>query len=167
MDFHSACRHGFVRVAASLPHHARGLSSQRRVGVAVGAPVTTTCRARRIFRVDAVRLLRSSTLCCRMPCWRRSRMHCSTSWWRRRADACARRRAPWRYRHRMLNTAVVIHRGWVLGVAPKSCLPTYREFYERCHPDGGRGCAVRSSWSARWSQLGSPRGDGRLSRDRR
>jgi hypothetical protein len=94
-------------------------------------------------------------------------MHCSTSWWRRRADACARRRAPWRYRHRMLNTAVVIHRGWVLGVAPKSCLPTYREFYERCHPDGGRGCAVRSSWSARWSQLGSPRGDGRLSRDRR
>ncbi|WP_224389739.1 NAD(+) synthase [Pseudonocardia sp. ICBG1293] len=39
--------------------------------------------------------------------------------------------APLRYRHRLYNCAVVIHRGRVLGVAPKSYLPTYREFYER------------------------------------
>ena len=39
--------------------------------------------------------------------------------------------APLRYQHRIYNTAVVIHRGQVLGVAPKSYLPTYREFYER------------------------------------
>src|SRR3984885_2693738 len=39
--------------------------------------------------------------------------------------------APLRYRHRIYNTAVVIHRGVVLGVAPKSYLPNYREFYER------------------------------------
>ncbi|GAA1291005.1 NAD(+) synthase [Pseudonocardia aurantiaca] len=39
--------------------------------------------------------------------------------------------APLRYRHRVYNTAVVVHRGRVLGVAPKSYLPTYREFYER------------------------------------
>ena len=39
--------------------------------------------------------------------------------------------APLRHRHRIYNTAVVIHRGVVLGVAPKSYLPTYREFYER------------------------------------
>ncbi|TQS40487.1 NAD(+) synthase [Cryptosporangium phraense] len=39
--------------------------------------------------------------------------------------------APLRYRHRLYNTAVVIHRGRILGVAPKSYLPTYREFYER------------------------------------
>jgi NAD+ synthase (glutamine-hydrolysing) len=39
--------------------------------------------------------------------------------------------APLRYRHRIYNTAVVIHRGVVLGVAPKSYLPTYREFYEQ------------------------------------
>ncbi|RUP34452.1 MAG: NAD(+) synthase [Mycolicibacterium sp.] len=38
--------------------------------------------------------------------------------------------APLRYRHRIYNTAVVIHRGAVLGVVPKSYLPTYREFYE-------------------------------------
>jgi NAD+ synthase (glutamine-hydrolysing) len=39
--------------------------------------------------------------------------------------------APLRYQHRIYNTAVVIHRGKVLGVVPKSYLPTYREFYER------------------------------------
>ena len=39
--------------------------------------------------------------------------------------------APLRYRHRIYNAAVVVHRGRVLGVAPKSYLPTYREFYER------------------------------------
>jgi NAD+ synthase (glutamine-hydrolysing) len=39
--------------------------------------------------------------------------------------------APLRNQHRIYNTAVVIHRGKVLGVAPKSYLPTYREFYER------------------------------------
>ena len=39
--------------------------------------------------------------------------------------------APLRCHHRIYNTAVVIHRGRVLGVVPKSYLPTYREFYER------------------------------------
>jgi NAD+ synthase (glutamine-hydrolysing) len=39
--------------------------------------------------------------------------------------------APLRYRHRIYNCAVVVHRGEILGVAPKSYMPTYREFYER------------------------------------
>jgi NAD+ synthase (glutamine-hydrolysing) len=38
--------------------------------------------------------------------------------------------APLRHRDRVYNCAVVIHRGRALGVAPKSYLPTYREFYE-------------------------------------
>ncbi|APZ33516.1 NAD(+) synthase [Microbacterium aurum] len=38
--------------------------------------------------------------------------------------------APLRLGARLYNCAVVIHRGRVLGVAPKSYLPTYREFYE-------------------------------------
>ncbi|WP_310529607.1 NAD(+) synthase [Nocardioides sp.] len=33
--------------------------------------------------------------------------------------------------NRVYNCAVVIHRGEVLGIAPKAHLPTYREFYER------------------------------------
>ncbi|MEB4209636.1 NAD(+) synthase [Mycobacterium sp. 94-17] len=39
--------------------------------------------------------------------------------------------APLRHRHRIYNTAVIVHGGEVLGVVPKSYLPTYREFYER------------------------------------
>ena len=39
--------------------------------------------------------------------------------------------APLAHGNRVLNCAVVVHRGRVLGVAPKSYLPTYREFYER------------------------------------
>jgi NAD+ synthase (glutamine-hydrolysing) len=39
--------------------------------------------------------------------------------------------APLRHRNRVYNCAVVAHRGRVLGVAPKSYLPNYREFYER------------------------------------
>ena len=38
--------------------------------------------------------------------------------------------APLRQRTRLFNTAVTIHRGRVLGVVPKTHLPTYREFYE-------------------------------------
>jgi NAD+ synthase (glutamine-hydrolysing) len=41
--------------------------------------------------------------------------------------------APLRHGTRVLNCAVVLHEGEVLGVAPKSYLPTYREFYERRH----------------------------------
>ncbi len=39
--------------------------------------------------------------------------------------------APLAHRGRLFNTAVVIHRGEVLGVVPKLYLPNYREFYER------------------------------------
>ena len=41
--------------------------------------------------------------------------------------------APLRHGSRLLNVAVVVHGGRVLGVAPKSYVPTYREFYERRH----------------------------------
>ncbi len=39
--------------------------------------------------------------------------------------------APLAFGNRVYNVALVVHRGRVLGVAPKSYLPTYREFYER------------------------------------
>jgi NAD+ synthase (glutamine-hydrolysing) len=41
--------------------------------------------------------------------------------------------APLRAEGGLFNTAVVIHRGHVLGVVPKSYLPEYREFYEKRH----------------------------------
>ena len=54
--------------------------------------------------------------------------------------------APLRHGNRLLNAAVVVHAGQVLGVAPKSYLPTYREFYERRHfaaGDDRQGATVR------------------------
>jgi NAD+ synthase (glutamine-hydrolysing) len=50
--------------------------------------------------------------------------------------------APLRHLDRVYNTALVLHRGRLLGVVPKSYLPNYREFYERrqCAPgDAARG----------------------------
>ena len=41
--------------------------------------------------------------------------------------------APLRAEGGLFNTAVVIHRGRVLGVVPKSYLPEYRELYEKRH----------------------------------
>lgn len=41
--------------------------------------------------------------------------------------------APVRARGALFNCAVVIHRGEILGVAPKTFLPNYREYYEKRH----------------------------------
>ncbi len=54
--------------------------------------------------------------------------------------------APLMHGTRVLNCAVVIKDGRVLGVAPKSYLPNYREFYERRHfapGDDLRGTTIR------------------------
>ena len=41
--------------------------------------------------------------------------------------------APLRMHGRLYNTAVVVHRGKIVGVVPKTYLPNYREFYEKRH----------------------------------
>ncbi|MGW1166205.1 NAD(+) synthase [Streptomyces sp. NPDC002550] len=54
--------------------------------------------------------------------------------------------APLRHRDRIFNCAVLVHRGRVLGVVPKSYPPNYREFYERRQIAGGddeRGGTIR------------------------
>ncbi|MEV6835815.1 NAD(+) synthase [Streptomyces sp. NPDC051133] len=54
--------------------------------------------------------------------------------------------APLRHRNRIYNCAVVVHRGRILGVAPKSYPPNYREFYERrqiAPGDDERGGTIR------------------------
>jgi NAD+ synthase (glutamine-hydrolysing) len=48
--------------------------------------------------------------------------------------------APLRRNGRIYNCAVIISRGAVLGVVPKSFLPNYREFYEKRWFSHGRGC---------------------------
>jgi NAD+ synthase (glutamine-hydrolysing) len=46
--------------------------------------------------------------------------------------------APLRNGSRIYNCAIVVHRGRILGVVPKTYLPTYREFYEARHFGSGR-----------------------------
>lgn len=50
--------------------------------------------------------------------------------------------APLRLDGLLFNCAVVVHRGRVLGIVPKSFLPNYREFYEPRQFAAGRGCTM-------------------------
>jgi NAD+ synthase (glutamine-hydrolysing) len=52
--------------------------------------------------------------------------------------------APLRHGQKLYNCAVVIYGGEVLGVVPKSYLPSYREFYERRHFTPGLGMEGQS-----------------------
>ncbi|MDF3299101.1 NAD(+) synthase [Streptomyces tropicalis] len=59
--------------------------------------------------------------------------------------------APLRHRHRIYNCAVVVHRGRILGISPKSYVPNYREFYERrqiAAGDDERGGTIRVAGAA-------------------
>ena len=51
--------------------------------------------------------------------------------------------APLRFEGKLFNCAVVIYRGKVLGIVPKSYLPNYREFYEKRQFTSGRDAVVR------------------------
>ena len=51
--------------------------------------------------------------------------------------------APIRRSGGLFNTAVVVHRGTILGVVPKTYLPNYREFYEKRHFTSGAGIRDR------------------------
>jgi NAD+ synthase (glutamine-hydrolysing) len=132
VDFYSAYRHGFVRVAACTHHTALADPA---------ANAESVLRLARECHDDAVALavfpeltlsgysiediLLSYTL-----------LESTTEALATIVEASAELLpvlvvgAPLRYRHRIYNTAVVIHRGAILGVVPKSYLPTYREFYE-------------------------------------
>jgi NAD+ synthase (glutamine-hydrolysing) len=51
--------------------------------------------------------------------------------------------APLRFEGKLFNCAVVVYRGRVLGIVPKSYLPNYREFYERRQFTPARQAAAR------------------------
>ena len=46
--------------------------------------------------------------------------------------------APMRFEGKLFNCAFVIYRGRVLGITPKTYLPSYREYYEKRHFTSGR-----------------------------
>jgi NAD+ synthase (glutamine-hydrolysing) len=53
--------------------------------------------------------------------------------------------APLRIDAQLFNCAVAVHRGRILGIAPKSYLPNYREFYEKRQFTSGRDTALRET----------------------
>jgi NAD+ synthase (glutamine-hydrolysing) len=133
VDFHSAYRHGFVRVAACTHHTAladpaaNAESVLRMVrdchddGVALAVFPELTLSGYSIEDIllqdgllDAVEVALADVVAASVELLPVLVVG-----------------APLRHRHRVYNTAVVIHRGTVLGVVPKSYLPNYREFYER------------------------------------
>ncbi|OBK21804.1 NAD(+) synthase [Mycobacterium asiaticum] len=144
MSFYSAYRHGFVRVAACTHHttiadpaanaeSVLGLAQEcHEDGVALAIfPELTLCG----YSIEDI-LLQDSLL----DAVEESLGQIVTA----SADLLPVLvvGAPLRHLHRIYNTAVVIHRGAVLGVVPKSYLPTYREFYEHrqiAPGDGERG----------------------------
>jgi NAD+ synthase (glutamine-hydrolysing) len=145
-SFFSPYRHGFVRVAAGVPHSAVG--DPRRNGDAVLALLAAADEARVALFVlpelglsayaiddllfqDALldeverqigRLVEASRALCPVVALG----------------------APLRRAGRLYNCGLVVHRGRLLGVVPKLYLPNYREFYERRHFTSGEGVIGRA-----------------------
>jgi NAD+ synthase (glutamine-hydrolysing) len=64
--------------------------------------------------------------------------------------------APLKIEGRLFNCGVVIYRGKVLGIAPKTHLPNYREFYERRHFVSAREMPAREmDWFGRTVPMGN------------
>lgn len=132
MDFFSVYRHGFVRVAAATHHTVLAdpaanaesvlriaqLCADRGVAVAVFPELTLSG-----YSVEDILL--QNTLIDAVEAALADIVAASVDY-----GVVLIVGAPLRVRHRIYNTAVVIHRGVVLGVVPKSYLPGYREFYE-------------------------------------
>jgi NAD+ synthase (glutamine-hydrolysing) len=51
--------------------------------------------------------------------------------------------APLRFEGKLFNCALVIHRGRLLGIVPKTYIPNYREFYEKRQFTSGRDAVAR------------------------
>ncbi|MFT4262319.1 MAG: NAD(+) synthase [Nocardioides sp.] len=133
MDFYSAYAQGFARVAAvTIPisvadpaSNAEAVIAQAQACHAEGVAVAVfpeLCLSG--YAVDDLFL--QDTLLSAVEAALEAVVEASSEW-----TTAVVVGAPIVYRHRVLNCAVVIHGGQVLGVAPKSYLPTYREFYER------------------------------------
>ncbi len=133
MAFESLYTHGFARVAAAVPHLKPAdpaFNVERTIALAA-ARVRRARRARRLpelglsaYAIDD--LFHQDALIDAVP----TRARSASS---RPAATCCRCSlvgGPLRAQHGLFNCAVVIHRGRVLGVVPKSYLPNYREYYE-------------------------------------
>ena len=132
-SFHSLYTHGFARVAAAVPHlrvAEPAFNAERTIGLAQQAADAhaalvvfpelgiSAYSIDDLFHQDA--LLRATVAALEQIVAHSSSL-----------EPVIVVGAPLRLEHALFNTAVVIHRGQILGVVPKSYLPEYREYYEK------------------------------------
>ena len=134
-DFHSLYAHGFVRLAAATPKASVGdpaanaaaiLKLAREADAAKAAIVVFPELSLSAYAIDD--LLHQEALLGAVEAQIAALAEASKSLFPVLIVG-----APLRHKARLYNTAVVIHRGQVLGVVPKAYLPNYREFYEKRH----------------------------------
>jgi NAD+ synthase (glutamine-hydrolysing) len=146
-DFHSLYRHGFVRVAAAVPHVRLGdpdYNAQRTLELAARASDAGASLV--IFPELGISgyaiddLLHQHSLTDAVVDAIERIVQASSS-----LAPVIVVGAPLYAEFGLFNTAVVIHRGNVLGVVPKSFLPEYREYYEKRQ--------FRAARDAAWAEL--------------
>jgi len=140
-DFHSLYAHGFVRLAAATPKASVGdpaanaaaiLKLAREADAARAAIVVFPELSVSAYAIDD--LLHQDALLGAVEAQISALTEASKAMFPVLIVG-----APLRHKARLYNTAVVIHRGAVLGVVPKAYLPNYREFYEKRHFAPGAG----------------------------
>jgi NAD+ synthase (glutamine-hydrolysing) len=131
--FHSLYSHGFVRVAAAVPHlrvAEPAFNAERTIALAERAADANAALVvfpelgisayslDDLFHQDALLNATVEAL---------EQILASTT----SLDSIVVVGAPLRFEHALFNTAIVIRGGRILGVIPKSYLPEYREYYEK------------------------------------
>lgn len=131
--FHNLYRHGFVRVAAFAPHVAPGNpmenakrlnalareADRRRAGIVLFPELSLTGYAIDDLHHQALMLDASERASEALIAASAELMPVIVAGAAVRVD------------HQLYNCALIIHRGRLLGIVPKTYLPNYREFYEK------------------------------------
>jgi NAD+ synthase (glutamine-hydrolysing) len=144
-DFHSIYSHGFIRAAVCLPHVRvadPGFNTKRTLALAQRASDAQAALA--LFPELGVSGYSNEDLFHQDVLLDATRMAVANI-----VEASVDLSpvllvgAPLRFEGKLFNCAVVIYRGKILGIVPKTYLPNYREFYEKRQFNSGRN-AVRT-----------------------
>jgi NAD+ synthase (glutamine-hydrolysing) len=144
-DFHSLYAHGFIRTAVGLPHVKvadPAHNAERIIGLAQRASRAGAALA--LFPELGV-----SAYSCEDLFHQDALLDATRAALGRIVEASRPLTpvlivgAPLRFEGKLFNCAVTIYRGRILGIAPKSYLPNYREFYEKRQFSAGRDAVCR------------------------
>jgi len=132
-EFHSIYTHGFVRVAVCTPHvHLGDPAANAREIIALAGEAAASGAAVMLFPELSLSAYTNDELFFQRPLIEAVRtavqevVAASEGF-----EGLIVAGAPLEHEGRLYNTAIVFHRGQILGVVPKAYLPNYREFYEK------------------------------------